>query len=92
MVQTINVSTKGPNMATKPSRTGSFVLAAPCAIDSVPMPASLLYAPRLTPYKMTAKIDPPATASPVNASVMISANAAGTDSILIAMAISAATT
>ena len=47
--QTSRVSMIGPNMATKPSRIGSRVRAAPWAMASVPMPASLEKAPRRTP-------------------------------------------
>ena len=39
--QTRIVSINGPIIATRPSLTGSFVFAAPCAITSVPNPASL---------------------------------------------------
>ena len=46
MEQTTSVSIIGPSMATRPSRTGSLVMAAPWAIDSVPMPASLENAAR----------------------------------------------
>ena len=40
-------------MATKPSRIGSFVFAAPCAIASVPVPASFENNPLLTPIMIT---------------------------------------
>ena len=76
-VHTIKVSTTGPTIATIPSLIGSCVLAAPCAIDSVPIPASLEKAPRRTPIKITAPTEPPATASPVKASVTISRRVAG---------------
>ena len=66
--QTIIVSIKGPSMATKPSRTGSLVFAAPCAIVSVPVPASLEKRPLLTPTIIIVPIAPPATDFPVNAS------------------------
>ena len=39
--QTSKVSMMGPSMATKPSRMGTRVRAAPWASASVPMPASL---------------------------------------------------
>ena len=61
-VQTIRVSITGPIIATVPSRIGCAVLAVPWAIDSVPMPASLEKAPRRTPIKITAPIEPPAAA------------------------------
>ena len=38
--QTRIVSINGPSIATKPDRIGSFVLDAPIAITSVPIPAS----------------------------------------------------
>ena len=66
--QTIIVSIKGPNIATKPSLIGSVVFAAPCAIVSVPVPASFENNPRLTPMIIIDPIAPPATASPEKAS------------------------
>ena len=71
------VSIKGPNMATSPSRTGSRVLAAPCAIASVPRPASLEKDARRTPVIITDPITPPAAAFPENASLKISASRSG---------------
>ncbi len=70
-VQMISVSIIGPTIATRPSLTGSRVRAAPCAMDSVPIPASLENAPRRTPVAITVPIAPPAAAVPLNASVMI---------------------
>ena len=58
-VQTIKVSITGPSIATKPSRTGSFVFAAPCAIGAVPIPASFEKAPRRIPSKINAPKTPP---------------------------------
>ena len=78
MVQTISVSIIGPSIATKPSRIGSLVLAAPWAIASVPMPASFEKAARRTPVEITAPSTPPATAAPVKASRKISTTASGT--------------
>ena len=49
MEQTRIVSMNGPSMATKPSRTGSVVLAAPWARASVPSPASFENTARLIP-------------------------------------------
>ena len=77
-VQTTSVSMNGPTMATRPSRIGSCVRAAPCASASVPMPASLENAPRCTPIRMTVPSAPPATDWPLNASSTISASAPGT--------------
>ena len=76
-MQTSKVSTTGPTIATIPSLTGSLVLAAPCAMDSVPIPASFEKAPRRTPIRITVANEPPATASPVNASLIISKNIDG---------------
>ena len=47
--QTRIVSMNGPSIATKPSRIGSVVLAAPCAKASVPSPASFENTARLIP-------------------------------------------
>ena len=86
-VHTNKVSMAGPNIATKPSRTGSFVLAAPCAKGAVPIPASFENAPRLTPNKINPPTRPPKKASPLKlsaakASVKISAKYFGTTSKL----------
>ncbi len=64
-VHTTKVSIAGPNMATKPSRTGSSVFDAPWAIGAVPMPASLENAPRLIPNKINPPKTPPRNASPL---------------------------
>ena len=61
-VHMINVSNIGPIIATNPCLTGCDVFAAPCIIASVPMPASLLNAPLLTPVIMTPPKRPPLTA------------------------------
>lgn len=58
-------------MATKPSRIGSLVFAAPCAIGAVPSPASFEKAARRTPVIIMAPSDPPKTALPVKASSKI---------------------
>ena len=50
--------------------TGSLVLAAECAMGDDPRPASFENADRLNPA-IKAPINPPPTASPVNASVII---------------------
>ena len=68
ILQTIKVSIIGPSIATSPSLTGSLVIAVPCAMDSVPMPASLENAARLMPVIMTTPKAPPAMESPENAS------------------------
>ena len=73
-----SVSMTGPHIATRPSRIGSLVLAAPWAIASVPMPASLEKAARRTPVTMTVPRTHPATASPLKASVRIREKASGT--------------
>ena len=65
------VSMNGPSIATNPSLTGSFVFAAPCAIASVPVPASLEKTPLLIPIMINEPSAPPRTASPVNASLKI---------------------
>jgi len=70
--QISSVSIAGSSIPTSPSRTGSRVFAAPCAIASVPIPASLEKAPRLIPFEITTPSAPPAAASPENASVTIS--------------------
>ena len=75
--QTMIVSINGPSIATKPSLTGSVVFAAPCAIVSVPVPASLENMPRRTPIIIMLPNAPPETALPVNASLKISANTPG---------------
>ena len=72
--QTIIVSMNGPSIATKPSLTGSVVFAAPCAIVSVPVPASLENIPRRTPIIIMLPSAPPETAFPVKASLIINAN------------------
>ena len=72
------VSINGPSIATKPSLTGSLVLAAPCAKTSVPKPASLEKAALLIPCLITSPIKPPTTASPVKASCNINLNILGT--------------
>jgi hypothetical protein len=59
-VHTMSVSITGPSMATRPSRIGSLVRAAPWAMTSVPTPASLEKAPRLMPISMTPMKPPPA--------------------------------
>ena len=69
IVQTTNVSIAGPSIATKPSRTGSLVLAAPCAMGAVPIPASLEKAARWAPTIMIDPTAPPSTEVAVNASV-----------------------
>ena len=70
--QTTIVSMKGPSIATRPSRTGSFVFAAPCASGAVPSPASFEKAARRTPIIIACwkpiPIAPPAAAVPVKAS------------------------
>ena len=66
-VQTILVSMNGPIMATNPSRTGSLVLAAPCAIGAVPIPASFENAARFMPVTKTLLKATPA-APPITAS------------------------
>ena len=71
MVHTTIVSMNGSIIATRPSRTGSFVMAAPWAISDVPNPASFENNARRTPATITAPTAPPMTASPVNASWMI---------------------
>jgi len=68
IVQTIIVSINGSIIATNPSRTGSLVLAAPCAISEVPNPASFEKSALLTPAIITDPTAPPITASPVKAS------------------------
>ena len=49
IVQITTVSIKGSNNATIPSDTGSFVLAAECAIEAEPTPASFEKAALLKP-------------------------------------------
>ena len=49
IVQITTVSIKGSNKATIPSETGSFVLAAECAIAAEPTPASFEKAALLNP-------------------------------------------
>ena len=61
IVHTMIVSTKGSSRATIPSRTGSGVAAAECAIAAEPVPASLLNAARRMPW-MIVPISPPAPA------------------------------
>ncbi len=78
MVQIIIVSINGTKIATSPSETGSFVFAAPCAIVSVPDPASFENKPLLTPILIIVPIAPPATALPLNASEIISEKTLGT--------------
>ena len=46
ITQTMIVSMNGPSMATMPSRTGSSVFAAACAIAALPSPASFENAAR----------------------------------------------
>ena len=60
IVQTTIVSMKVPSMAIMPCRTGSFVLAAACAIAAEPRPASLEKTPRATPKRMPAQTAAPA--------------------------------
>ena len=73
----------GPTIATKPSLIGSLVLAAPCAIASVPTPASLENTPRRTPFEITAPIAPPAAAAPVKASETMSHKMLGTSAMCV---------
>ena len=80
IVQTTRVSMKVPVMETSAWRTGESVLAAAAAIGAEPSPASLENTPRATPMRMTVPMAPPATASPVNASVRISFRAGITSS------------
>ena len=81
--QTMIVSINGPSIATKPSLTGSVVFAAPCAIVSVPVPASLENIPRRTPIIIMLPSAPPETALPVKASLIISANTPGISAIFL---------
>ena len=50
MVQTTKVSMKGSSPATRPSRTGCVVLAAECAMEDEPWPASLEKKARCKPW------------------------------------------
>jgi len=58
MAQITIVSIRGPKEATIPSRIGSFVAAAECAMAAEPIPASFENAARLKPMKST-PIKPP---------------------------------
>src|SRR5690606_38763868 len=60
---TMTVSMKGSNMATSPSRTGSFVFAAAWAMADEPNPASLEKEARLTPQTSTPTAPPKAAFS-----------------------------
>ena len=68
--QTMIVSINGPIIATIPSRTGSSVLAAECAIDADPTPPSLLKTPHFIPVTR-APIKPPKAAEGEKASLNI---------------------
>ncbi len=86
----VNVHTKpesmeGAIMATKPSRTGSVFLDAPCIIEAVPTPASLTKAARLAPMTMTEPAKPPAPAFQSNAFWNMEANTPGTSPELVRM-------
>ena len=74
IVHTTIVSMNGSIMATRPSRTGSLVMAAPWAISDVPKPASFEKSALRIPAIITAPTAPPMTASPVNASCNINPN------------------
>jgi len=57
----------GSSIATKPSRTGSFVFAAAWTMADEPKPASLEKTPRAVPYWIAAPNMPPPTASGLKA-------------------------
>ena len=71
-VHTINVSKTGPSVARMPSRMGSLVLAAPCAMTSVPTPASFEKAPRLMPISITPRKPPPTALGDKASRIMVS--------------------
>ena len=75
------VSMNGPSMATTPSRIGSSVLAAECAIGAEPSPASLENTARLMPITST-PMKPPYKASLSKANSKIVAKAAGEQLLL----------
>ena len=91
IVQTTSVSIKVPSIATRPCSTGSFVLAAACAIGALPSPASLENIPRATPKRIAAQTvapaKPPAAEAPLNALSMMVASAPGTSSMCEPMTI-----
>ena len=76
IVQITTVSMNGSKSDTTPSRTGSSVLAAECAIAADPIPASFENTARLMPW-MAMPTKPPIPASNENASEKIRPNAAG---------------
>ena len=77
MVQITRVSINGSIIATRPSRTGSLVRAAACAMGEDPSPASLENRPRATPQRMASPTAAPPTAQGLRAWLKIRAKAAG---------------
>ena len=74
----ISVSMNGSRIDTMPSATGSFVLAAACAMGADPCPASFEKSPRFTPrlkaYANVAPRKPPVAAEPEKALLKTAAN------------------
>ena len=70
IVQIIRVSINGPIIATSPSRTGSFVFAAACAIGALPSPASLENAALLTPHVIAGSAVDAVTAYSLNGTMV----------------------
>jgi hypothetical protein len=77
IAHTMTVSMSGPSIATSPSRTGSSVFAAACAMAAIPTPASFENAARCTPTSSVPSA-PPRAASGANAERTMSASADGT--------------
>ncbi len=77
MVQITSVSMNGSSNATSPSRTGSLVRAAACAMGEEPRPASFENRPRATPQRIASPTTAPPTAHGFSAWLKIVAKAAG---------------